>query len=106
MWEDTDFESDDPLIRFNAHQAAKGRPTVGGFFKKRWEIAEEARLEQLTVRLRVPFCRYDLVWRRGLGIVSLFPRYPDVGFAIFVIRRHGKRLDFPRRSSRRKNRSR
>jgi hypothetical protein len=26
MWDDMDFWSDDPLVRFNAHQAAKGRP--------------------------------------------------------------------------------
>lgn len=25
MWDDNDFYSDDPLVRFNAHQAAKGR---------------------------------------------------------------------------------
>lgn len=25
MWDDEDFMSDDPLVRYNAHQAAKGR---------------------------------------------------------------------------------
>ena len=25
MWDDADFASDDPLVRFNAHQAARGR---------------------------------------------------------------------------------
>lgn len=25
MWDDADFMSDDPLVRFNAHQAVKGR---------------------------------------------------------------------------------
>lgn len=25
MWDDADFYSSDPLVRYNAHQAAKGR---------------------------------------------------------------------------------
>lgn len=25
MWDDADFDSPDPLVRFNAHAAAKGR---------------------------------------------------------------------------------
>lgn len=27
-WDDEDFYSDDPLVRYNAHQAAKGRPQM------------------------------------------------------------------------------
>ena len=27
-WNDSDFWSDDPWVRFNAHQAAKGRPLL------------------------------------------------------------------------------
>ena len=28
-WDDDDFMSADPLVRFNAHQAAKGRSPMG-----------------------------------------------------------------------------
>lgn len=109
-WDEADFYDDDPLVRFNAHQLAKGRPPIGHSFPPReaWEIREELLRERRKVTIRLPR-GWHLIWRRGDGIVSLFGPEPH-GLAYVVVRRrpitfNGKpiagRLDFPRRKTNR-----
>jgi hypothetical protein len=44
-WDDNDFYSDDPLTRFNAHQAAKGNPQLPDPDRVRKAAREDAEEE-------------------------------------------------------------
>lgn len=48
-WDDADFMSGDPLVRFNAHQAAKGRTQIGDPDLARKRARENGDPNDLTV---------------------------------------------------------
>lgn len=50
MWDDTDFGSADPFVRYNAHQAAKGRPQLRDVDAVRKEQKEREHLPPLVDR--------------------------------------------------------
>ena len=71
MWDEADFLSDDPFVRYQAHQEAKGRPTFPDPDRVR-----KAQKENWPAPFRCPECDGTVEHCPGCGSDVHLPFWP------------------------------